>query len=93
MPKGKSTYNDLTTLQMALVGYELEKQKIDAKIKEIQARLRGRKVTAPSATAVAAKPAPKRVLSKAARNRISAAQKKRWAEHRKKKAQAAKAAS
>jgi hypothetical protein len=91
MPKGKSTYNDLTTLQMALVGYELEKQKIDAKIKEIQARLRGRKTTAPSASAEAAKRAPKRVLSRAARKRISIAQKKRWAEHRKKKGQAAKA--
>ena len=87
MPKGKSTYNDLTTLQMALVGYELEKQKIDAKIKEIQARLKGRKVTAPAAAAETAKPARKRVLSKAARNRISAAQKKRWAEHRKGAAQ------
>jgi hypothetical protein len=79
MPRGKSTYDDLTTLQMALVGYEIEKQKIDAKIREIQARLKGKRVIPPSAVVEGAKPT-KRVLSPAARRRIAAAQKKRWAE-------------
>jgi hypothetical protein len=86
MPKGKSTYDDLTTLQMALIGYEIEKQKIDEKIREIQARLKGKRVVLPSAMAESqTQPAAKREMSSAARKRISAAQKKRWAEHRRKK--------
>jgi hypothetical protein len=84
--------DDLTTLQMALVGYQIEKQKIDEKIRAIQAQLKGKRVVAPSATA-AEKPAAsvKRVLSPEARKRIALAQKKRWAEHRKRIAQAEKA--
>jgi len=85
MARGNST-EDLSTLQMALVGYQLEKQRIEARIQEIQAKLKGKVVAAPAA---AAKPeAVKRVLSPAARKRIAAAQKKRWAEHRRKAAQA-----
>ena len=87
MPRGRSA-TDTTTLQMALVGYEMEKQKIEQKIREIQGRLGGKRA--------AAGPAPKKKgskrkpLSAAARRRIAAAQRKRWAEHR--KAQAAKGA-
>ena len=85
MARGNST-EDLSTLQMALVGYQLEKQRIEARIQEIQAKLKGKVVAAPAA---AGKPeAVKRVLSPAARKRIAAAQKKRWAEHRRKAAQA-----
>jgi hypothetical protein len=70
---------------MALVGYQHEKQKIDDKIRELQAQLKGRHVTLPSAAAEKqATAAPKRILSPDARRRIAAAQKKRWAEHRKK---------
>jgi NADH:ubiquinone oxidoreductase subunit F (NADH-binding) len=86
MPKGKST-EDSTTLQMALVGYELQKQKIDEKIREIQGDLRGRGGAAFSA-ANKNTGAPKRTLSVAARRRIAAAQRKRWAEHRKRMAAA-----
>jgi hypothetical protein len=81
MPKGK-TAEDLTTLQMALVGYEVEKQKIDEKIRQIEALLKG-------TTEAKAKPV-RRQLSAAARKRISAAQRKRWAEHRRVKAAKAK---
>jgi hypothetical protein len=85
MAKGSST-EDLSTLQMALVGYQLEKQRIEVRIQEIQAKLKGKPVVLPNG---AAKPeGVKRVLSPAARKRIAAAQKKRWAEHRKKAAQA-----
>jgi transcription antitermination factor NusA-like protein len=72
-------------LQMALIGYQHQKQKIDEKIHEIEARLKGKSSAAATAPATAAgKPAKvKRVLSAAARKRIGAAQKKRWAEHRK----------
>jgi hypothetical protein len=74
---------------MALVGYEVEKQRIEEKIREIHAQLQGKAVS----SSPAAKPKSaggKRELSAAARKRISAAQKKRWAEHRKNVAQAAK---
>jgi hypothetical protein len=67
---------------MALVGYQIEKQRIEDKIREIQTRLKGKAVPSPASTS--AKPAGgKRVLSAAARKRISVAQKKRWAAHRK----------
>ena len=89
MARGK-TAEDLSTLQMALVGYQVEKERIEGKIREIQARLKGKAVPAPSAEPKAA--GVKRVLSAAARKRIAAAQKKRWAEHRKRIAQAAKGA-
>ena len=89
MARGK-TVDDLTTLQMALVGYQVERQKIEEKIRELQSRLGG-KSTSSSSTSASERPARKaRVLSPAARARIAAAQKKRWAEHRKKLAQAAK---
>jgi hypothetical protein len=89
MARGKTT-EDLSTLQMALVGYQFEKERIEEKIREIQARLKGKAAPAPSAET---KPAGvKRALSAAARKRIAAAQKKRWAEHRKRVAQAAKEA-
>ena len=89
MARGKTT-KDLSTLQMALVGYEFEKQRIEGKIGEIQAMLKGK---ASSASTGRTKPAGvKRILSAAARKRISLAQKKRWAEVRKRKAPAAKEA-
>ncbi len=89
MARGKSV-EDTATLQMALVGYEIEKQKIEDKIRELQSELRGRRA-APTAVAAGKKgPGRKRNLSAAARKRIAAAQKKRWAEHRKRMAQAAK---
>ena len=82
MPRGKSSH-DQNMLAMALIGYEVEKKKIEERIKEIRARLGGSKLAA-KAGAVEAGEAPKRrKLSKAARKRISAAQKKRWAEQRK----------
>jgi hypothetical protein len=78
---------------MALVGYQIEKQKIDDRIKEIQAQLGGRRGPASSQSVATKKSAgAKRVLSPAARRRIAAAQKKRWAEHRKRLAQSAKEA-
>ena len=77
---------DLVTLEMALVGYRIEKEKIEGKVREIQSQLKGKPVEAPAKKA----PGVKRALSAAARRRISRAQKKRWAEHHKRMAQAAK---
>jgi hypothetical protein len=90
MPRGRSS-SDPTTLAMALVGYEIEKQKIEDKIRQIRAQLGGRR--GGSAAAPAAKgggPRRRRTLSAGARRRIAAAQRKRWAEHRKKLAQSGK---
>ena len=85
MPRGKPLPKpDHTTLQMALVGYEIEKERIAGKIREVQAQLAG-KAAGPTAAKSEAG-STKRVLSAAARKRIAAAQKKRWAEHRKKMA-------
>lgn len=90
MPRGK-TRQDTDMLAMALVGYEQQKAKIDEKIREIRGLLGGGKKTASQsaeANSVAAAPArKKRVLSAEARKRIASAQKRRWAEHRKKLAQ------
>src|SRR5436305_15294765 len=84
---------DASMLEMALVGYQIERQRIDSKIQDIQSRLRGRRAAAPSSSgSTDGQPAARRQLSPAARKRIAAAQKRRWAEHRKRAAQAAKAA-
>jgi hypothetical protein len=91
MPRGRTT-SDPATLAMALVGYELEKQKIDEKIRQIRAQLGGRASgvgTTNSGSAMAA--GPRRTLCASARKRIAAAQRKRWAEHRMKLAHASKA--
>ena len=82
MPRGKAT-QDTSMLAMALVGYELEKQKIEGKIRDIRAKLGGAITAIKKAIAA---PAKKRTLSAAARKRIAAAQRRRWAEHRKKQA-------
>lgn len=92
MPRGRSS-SDPTTLAMALVGYEIEKQKIEDKIRQIRAQLGGSGAGRAGAPADAkGGPRQKRTLSAAARKRIAAAQRKRWAEHRKKLAAAGKGA-
>ena len=68
---------DKTFLAMALIGYEAERTKIDAAIREIQGQLGHRGPGRPAADGAVA-PA-RRTLSVAARRRIAAAQRKRWA--------------
>jgi hypothetical protein len=82
MARGIRT-EDTATLQMALVGYEIEKKKIEERIRDVQTALGGNQVS--GATAEAPK---RRKMSLAARRRIAAAQKRRWAEHRKNNAKA-----
>jgi len=89
MPRGRSS-EDTSLMAMALIGYEAEKHRIEEKIQELRARLGGG-VASPAArpsTVAAPVVGRKRVLSVAARKRIAAAQRKRWAEHRKKMAAA-----
>lgn len=89
MARGRSI-EDLTTLQMALVGYQIEKQRIESKINELQGLLKGKRTAVTSGAGGEVAAPRKRELSEAARKRIAMAQKRRWAEHRKRAAQAAK---
>ena len=75
---------DASLIQAALIGYEAERQKIQAKIAELQQQLNGRTVGA--GTPMSATPATRirKRMSAAASRRIAAAQKKRWAAYRKK---------
>jgi hypothetical protein len=82
---------DRTILQMALVGYQVEKEKVEKRIYELQSLLKGRRSGSPSVGAGTAHSPVKRAMSDAARHRIAAAQRKRWAEHRRRKAREAKA--
>jgi hypothetical protein len=74
---------DQSTLEMALVGYEAERQKIEAAIAAIRKQVDGHA----AAPAVDGAHRPKRNMSAAARRSIAAAQRKRWAAfHAEKKA-------
>jgi hypothetical protein len=83
--------NNNEILAYALSHLEKERDEIQAKIDSIRKQLDGKvKVTSAAGTKVPAATKGKRVLSEAARKRIAAAQKRRWAAHRKaKKAEAA----
>ena len=82
---------DQELIQMALIGYEVKRAEIEAKIVEIQADLGGSSKRAMTSGATA-RAKPER-LTAAARKRIAAAQKKRWAAFRAaKEAQASEAA-
>ena len=92
MPRGRAASPDTTTLEAALVGLELKKSEIDGLISKIKKQLGGR-VSSPAAASSAPAAAKsqggtrkKRVLSADARKRIAAAQRRRWAEHRKSQA-------
>src|SRR5580658_7905090 len=87
---------DNTLLEMAIVGYQSEVERISAKIADIKVQLGqhgpGRpKAMAKEATATdQAAPAKRRTISKASRARITAAQRARWTAHKKQPAQPAK---
>ncbi|HEX4275340.1 MAG TPA: hypothetical protein VHZ74_08310 [Bryobacteraceae bacterium] len=91
MARGKSDQN-AEILEYALHHLERERDEIQARIDHIRRQLGGRAAhsSAPAAAVAetSAQPRRKRVLSEAARKRIAAAQKRRWAEHRKAKAKA-----
>jgi hypothetical protein len=78
-------------LRYALTHLEKERDAIQGKIDHINSQL-GDKVSASAAAASGGATRKKRTLSVSARKRIAAAQKKRWAEHRKTQAKAEKAA-
>src|ERR1035437_9794248 len=77
----KTTTIDHSVLEMALVGYEWQRNRIEAAIAEIQAELGqdGPSRSISTATASAEpKATGKKRFSAAARKRMAAAQKKRW---------------
>lgn len=85
MPRSSKSLNDELILNAALEGLVLQRQRIEEQIADIRGRLGQRGGgKAGGARAGAGRPRRKRVLSPEARKRIAAAQKKRWAEFRKK---------
>ena len=78
---------DAGILSAALEGLELQKERLEQQIAEVR-RLLGGGGQKPAVAVEAKKPRSK--MSAAARKRISAVQKKRWADWRKKQAAAAK---
>jgi hypothetical protein len=90
MPRPITRVDNAALYEAALEGLELQKQRIEEQIRQVRALVGGRKprpytVASPVAETSEddAKPRKKRNLSAAARKRIAAAQKKRWAEFRK----------
>jgi hypothetical protein len=75
---------DSSILGAALIGYQHEGDEIDAKIAEIRRQIDGQTPQAPASAGPVEAPR-KRVLSVAARRRMAAAQRKRWAESKKAK--------
>jgi len=79
---------DPAVLQAALEGLELQRQRLDQQIAQVKAMLS--QPARKRAAVVKESPRPRRRLSSPARKRIAAAQKKRWAEFKKKSRQAKK---
>ena len=88
MPKSVKSLQDASFLAAALEGLDLQRKRIEEQIAQVRAMLGGRRVSlGVGGTATTAR---KRVLSPEARKRIASAQKKRWAEYRRKQAAQAK---
>ena len=85
MPRPAKSLQDASFLNAALEGLELQRKRIEEQINQVRAMLGGGRAKF-GAAAVSGKPARKRLLSPEARKRIAMAQKRRWAEYRKKQA-------
>ena len=78
MPSGMEI--DGSLLAAALVGYQHQRDEIDAKMAEIRRQIGGRGAAITTSTPeVSPQTRVKRTMSAAARKRIGAAQRKRWA--------------
>lgn len=97
MPRQAKRKVDSTILEMAIVGYQSEVERISAKIADIKERLGLRGPGRPNTTVAAATgtdhtgPKKRRTISKAGRARIAAAQRARWAAQKKQQARPAQA--
>jgi hypothetical protein len=82
MPRARSDQNR-EILEYALQHLEKERDELQGRIDAIRRQLGGRASASNANSSASAAAAPrKRTLSEAARKRIAAAQKRRWAEHR-----------
>jgi hypothetical protein len=81
MPKPIIT--DREILEAALVGLQHSLATVDEKMKELRRQAGGKAARHSVAVASAGATPPRRVVSAAARKRMGAAQKKRWAAFRK----------
>lgn len=88
MPRTQKSLEDTSLLIAALEGLEAQRRRIEEQIAQVRAALGGRRLRL--GAGAAAKPVRRRELSPEARKRIAMAQKKRWAEYRKKQAAQAK---
>ena len=92
MPRRAQSKIDNAILEMAIVGYQSELERLSAKIADIKAQLGqrgpGRPKAAAAATDHAALP-KRRTISKAGRARIAAAQRARWAAQKQQQVQPA----
>jgi hypothetical protein len=75
------TTSDNALLEAALIGYQHQADQLAEKIADIRRQLGGKSPSASPKATAAAVPGKKRSMSTAARKRIAAAQKKRWAEY------------
>ncbi len=96
MARPRKNANNEELLRAALDGLEMQRNRVEEQIMQVRSLLNGaprRRGRPPSRTNAAASVGPRkrRTMSLAARKRIAAAQKRRWAEYR--KAESAGAAS
>jgi hypothetical protein len=92
MPRQAQRKVDNTILEMAVIGYQRELERLSAKIADIKAQLGqpgpGRpKATAPAVWTAHPARAKRRTISKAGRARIAAAQRARWAAQKRQQVQ------
>jgi hypothetical protein len=90
MPRQAQPKVDHTILEMAIVGYRSQLEKLSAKMADIEAQLGQRGPGRPKATATGADhmgPTKRRTISKAGRARIAAAQRARWAARKEQQAE------
>jgi len=87
MPRNSTLSPSATLLEAALEGLQLQRSRIEEQIAEVRRLLRQRSApsthSSSSHSATPGAPRGRRPLSAAARKRIAAAQKRRWAEYRK----------
>jgi len=94
MPRPRENSQNNILLQAALEGLEVQRQRIDQQITQVRSMMgvatvrRGRPPGRHSAAGASAPTVRKRRLSEAARQRIAAAQRRRWAEYRKNSSEA-----
>jgi hypothetical protein len=95
MPRHAQPKLDHSILEMAVRGYEAERDRISAAMAEIQVKLGQHGASRPKAAAAGSDhTAPKkRTMSASARARIAAAQRARWQAYKKAKAEPAQAQS